>query len=203
MTVLVQVLGLGISEMWCGTIGGLLTIAAVFALQNLPVMGKKIRLEYVGVSSKDLGKHILLGIVGFAAEFPIAMIIAGLSAVLLRWLPQGSHPAIEELSKHHGLGAALPVLIAGSIVAPFWEEIVFRGLLFPGASRLMSSLASGLGLSSFLFAMAHPQGITLWLPLAFVGAASGVLSNYTRSLVPGMVMHSLHNAAIFAVFLLS
>jgi membrane protease YdiL (CAAX protease family) len=197
-----QKLGLHISEMWSETMGGLLTVAGVFGLQYVPVMGKQIRLEYIGVSARDLGKNILLGVVGFVAEFPLALIVAVISTELLKWIPQGSHPAIEQLMKHPNASTVAAVVIAGSIVAPFWEEIVFRGLLFPGSSRLLGSMVSGLILSSFMFASSHPQGITMWLPLAFVGAASGVLSNYSRSLVPGMVMHSLHNAALFAVFLL-
>ena len=186
-----------------GAIAGLLTIVAVFVLQKLKIAGKGILLSTMGVSTKTLGRDIVIGIMGFIAEFPIAMMLAVFSAVLLRVLPQGTHPATEELLKHHDVRTVLPILIAGSIVAPFWEEIVFRGLLFPGLTRIFGAIGPGMLMSSLVFACAHSQGITLWLPLAFVGAASCTLGQYTRSLVPGMVMHCLHNTTIFIVVLLS
>ena len=185
-----------------GAIAGILTIASIFALQYLPVDGKQLRLRELGVTTDNLGKNVLLGFLGFVAEFPVAMILADITTQLLKWLPQATHPASEALSKNHDLKTLIPILIAGSIVAPFWEELVFRGMLFPGMNRLLGSLVPAIVLSSLVFASVHPQGITIWVSLAFVGASSCFLSNQSRSLVPGMVMHSLHNTAIFVMILL-
>jgi len=194
---------LPISEGEVGAGAGLLTIASVFALQRLAVDGKFIVLEYLGFRLTNLKRDVFLGFLGFIAEFPVAMLLAELSTIALHWLPKGTHPASEALMKNHDLRTVIPILISGSIVAPFWEEIVFRGLLFPGLKTLLGGIMPGVLLSSLLFACVHSQGITLWLPLAFVGATSCFLSYQSRSLVPGMVMHCLHNTAIFVMILLS
>ena len=198
----VHLLKLRVSADFEGAIGGLLTIASVFALQHVPVDGKLLRLRDLGVSLDNFGKNIGLGVIGFIAEFPVAMILADITTQLLKWLPQATHPASEALQKSHDLKTLIPILIGGSIVAPFWEELVFRGMLFPGMNRLLGSLVPAIVLSSLVFACVHPQGITIWVSLAFVGASSCYLSYQSRSLVPGMVMHCLHNTAIFVMILL-
>lgn len=188
------------AEMSAG--GGILTICAIFALQRFPVDGKLIHLSTMGLNARNLGKDILLGIVGFLAEFPVAMILGSVSVTLMRWLPKPTHPA-EALEHTHDLRTIIPILVSACIIAPFWEEIAFRGLLFPGIKKLMGGIVPGILLSSIIFASVHPQGIAEWLPLAFIGATSCYLSYQSRSLVPGMVMHGLHNAALCLLMLLS
>ncbi|MDR3691493.1 MAG: type II CAAX endopeptidase family protein [Fimbriimonas sp.] len=179
-----------------------LMVAGVVGLQRFEIEGKRITLKMLGLSTCSLKDDILLGIQGFFAEFPIAMVLAGIGAVLFSFLPKATHPATEALSRDHSLGTLLPIVLLGSVLAPFWEELVFRGLLFPALNRLMGGLIPSILVSSFLFASMHPQGISIWLALAGVGAASCMLSYQSRSLVPSMVMHCLHNSAVFALTLL-
>ena len=158
-----------INEAQMGAISGVLTLLSVIALQKAPVEGKKFSLAQLGVSRENLGKNVMLGILGFLAEFPVAMFLGEICAVLFRWLPKATHPAGEALERSHDLRVVIPILISGCIIAPIWEELVYRGLLFPGLNRLLGGLVPGILASSFLFAAIHPQGITVWLPLAFVG----------------------------------
>jgi membrane protease YdiL (CAAX protease family) len=188
------------AEMSAG--GGLLTIAAIYALQRVPVDGKRIMLSTMGLSTKNLGKDVLLGFAGFLAEFPMAMFLGELSVTLLKFLPKPTHPA-EVLEHTHDIRTVIPILISACIIAPFWEEIAFRGLLFPGMKKLMGGLVPGMVLSSIIFASVHPQGIAEWLPLAFIGATSCYLSYQSKSLIPGIVMHGLHNAVLCLMMLLT
>jgi hypothetical protein len=179
-----------------------LMVVGVIALQRLEVDGKKITLEMLGVSTRNLWQDVATGVQGFFAEFPIAMILAGIGSVIFSFLPKATHPATEVLARDHSLGTIIPVVILGSVLAPFWEELVFRGLIFPALKKFLGGIAPGLLVSSFLFASLHPQGISIWLALSSVGAASCLLSYQSRSLVPSMVMHCLHNSAVFALTLL-
>lgn len=179
-----------------------LLVTGVVLLQRLEVDGKRITLDMIGVSSRDLGQNVILGIQCFFAEFPVALILAGIGSAIFSFLPRATHPATEALSRDHSLATIVPVIVLGSILAPFWEEIVFRGLLFPALKRLMGGMVPGILVSSFLFASLHPQGISIWLALAGVGAASCLVSYQSRSLVPSMVMHCMHNTAVFALTLL-
>ncbi len=191
--------GLGMAS----AVGGVLTIVCIYCLQNVPVMGKQIRLADLGVTRANLARDIGLGVMGFLAEFPVAAILADICAVMLRFLPQPTHPAAEALEQTRDPATVISLLILGCVIAPFWEEIAFRGLIFPGLNRLLGGIVPGILVSSFLFAAVHPQGVAGWIPLAFVGVASCFLARQSRSLIPGMVMHGLHNGAIFAIILLS
>jgi membrane protease YdiL (CAAX protease family) len=90
-----------------------------------------------------------------------------------------------------GGDAALGILSA-VVAAPFFEEIIFRGLLFATFRRRFGLLFSALA-SSLIFAGAHGYG---WVGLASV-LWSGVLWAWsyerTRSLLPGMLAHAAVN----------
>jgi len=97
----------------------------------------------------------------------------------------------EDLVWGGGGDAALSI-ISAVIAAPFFEEVVFRGLLFATFRRRFGLLFSALA-SALIFAVAHGYG---WVGLASV-LWSGVLWAWsyeqTRSVVPGMLAHALVN----------
>ena len=79
---------------------------------------------------------------------------------------------------------------------------MFRGTMLPAISRVTKSPAWGIVISSFLFAAIHPQGLVLWLSLATVGAMAAMVTYQTKSLVPAIVLHAVHNFAIMMMGLL-
>ena len=84
-------------------------------------------------------------------------------------------------------------LVASVIVGPAAEELVFRGFLFLCLRRRLGTITALL-LSSTLFAVAHTQYdlvgvIQVWT----FGLGCGVVAWRTRSIVPGLVIHSLYN----------
>jgi membrane protease YdiL (CAAX protease family) len=97
----------------------------------------------------------------------------------------------EDLVFGGGGDAALAVLSA-VVAAPFFEEIVFRGLLFATFRRRFGFVGAALA-SALIFAVAHGYG---WIGLVSV-LWSGVLWAWsyerTRSLVPGMLAHAVVN----------
>jgi uncharacterized protein len=96
------------------------------------------------------------------------------------------------------LGFAVALFLV-SIVAPFVEEILFRGFVFPGLVRRFGFLA-GLLLSSALFGAAHLSPDT-FVPLSFFGIVLGLLYSATGSILPGIVLHSVNNSvALLAAY---
>jgi uncharacterized protein len=97
----------------------------------------------------------------------------------------------EDMVWGEGGDAAVGILSA-VVAAPFFEEIVFRGLLFATFRRRYGVLFSALA-SATIFAVAHGYG---WVGLASV-LWSGVLWAWsyerTRSLLPGMLAHGAVN----------
>jgi len=173
--------------------GGVTTLLALVLLAKVPVNGKVISLRRAGMSLDNFGRHLGYGVAAFLIEFPICIGLAFFGVAVFSFLPAPSHPANEMLKDADSLLKMLPVLLFGTITAPLWEEFVFRGMIFPALSRVTGKIIFSGILTGFIFAMVHPQGPALWLSLATVGAVGCGLTYYTRSLVPSIVMHMLHN----------
>lgn len=87
------------------------------------------------------------------------------------------------------------LLIAGAIAAPFAEEFLFRGLLYPYL-RANRSLWVAVVVSSILFAVAH--FIPILVPVLIVfGIAEALVVERYKSLYPAIALHALNNAALF------
>lgn len=82
------------------------------------------------------------------------------------------------------------------VVAPIWEEVMFRGFLLPSLSRTLSP-AKGIFLTSLLFSLVHftKEG---FLPLMILGAIFGFSYCATRNLFPAIMLHGLWNMCLLA-----
>ncbi|MFZ4507911.1 MAG: CPBP family intramembrane glutamic endopeptidase [Fimbriimonas sp.] len=172
---------------------GALMIIASLTLATIPIAGRRIPWKLFGLSTENLGRHILWGVCAWVANIPLVAAAAVLGMTLANGLPTPTHPVSEQLMKHQDPKTVLVLLFFGAVAAPIWEEIMFRGMLFPALSQRLKSLPNAAIMSSFLFAMIHPQGLPLWFALATIAGMNCALMNHTRSLVPSIVLHSLHN----------
>ena len=89
-----------------------------------------------------------------------------------------------------GMGIGLFVLVA-VIMAPLFEEIVFRGFLFRGFANSWGWVWGALA-SSAIFGLAHLQ-LDVFLPLAALGFALAWAYRQTGSLWTCITMHGLFN----------
>jgi membrane protease YdiL (CAAX protease family) len=82
------------------------------------------------------------------------------------------------------------------LAAPFFEEVLFRGVLFAGLRDSLGPWTAGLA-SSMLFALLHsdPQAL---LVLTALGGIFAALYHKTGSLWPAILAHSLWNGATVA-----
>lgn len=134
---------------------------------------------------------LLWGVGGFVANIPVLAILLAISMPLIQRLSP-EHPASEAIMEGSTpMQLALLWILAG-VVAPIWEETAFRGFLLKGLSGIMKPAFAVL-LTAFSFAAIHPQGPALWLVLGWVGAMGCFLTLRTRSIVPAIIMHCLHN----------
>ncbi len=183
-----------------GTYG--IMLIAVILIHKLPVLGMRIPLSRLGVSTKNLGKNIGYGVVGYFMALPGLAVSLGIGAELMKIFGKSTHPAAEIATSNPNLATILALFFSASVVAPFWEEIMFRGTLLPALARVLGRPVWGILLSSFMFAAIHPQGVPLWLALGFIGGMNGMLAYQTRSLVPCMVLHALNNGIVLTLALL-
>jgi membrane protease YdiL (CAAX protease family) len=108
---------------------------------------------------------------------------------------QGIAPTHDPRNTHQWviLGVAVVGLV---IVAPFAEELVFRGLGFATLGRF------ALPLTAALFALAHGLPVLL-IPVAIAGLALGWMRQRTGSVLPGMGVHMSLNALALILALLA
>ena len=120
---------------------------------------------------------------------------------LLLGLPLEAQPAMTRFLEARDTKTLLPFLTYALIIAPIWEEVFFRGTLFPWlAHRLPISQAQWL--SALAFGAVHLHTPTL-LPLTFFGVALAGIFRTTQSLIPSILVHSLFNANTCILILLA
>jgi len=94
------------------------------------------------------------------------------------------------------------LLIGGAIVAPFVEEVFFRGFVFTGLIKKWNWKWAAL-ISAALFAVAHVVP-TSFLPIFILGWIFAFLYKASGSIWPAILMHMLTNAvALSAAYAIS
>lgn len=96
------------------------------------------------------------------------------------------------------VGTSLPVVAIGVIlicgVAPVWEELFFRGVVF-GMIRTRLGRWGGAALAGCVFAIVHL--VAVGFPyLAVIGFSLCIMAEWYRSVVPGIILHSVNNALV-------
>jgi len=95
-----------------------------------------------------------------------------------------------------GPAAAVAVtLFATVVLAPFFEEIIFRGVLY-GSLRARWGVAPSVIVSALIFAVAHGYGAAGFASVFCSGALWAWSYEHTRSLLPSMAAHMANNAAV-------
>ncbi len=114
--------------------------------------------------------------------------------------PGGSNPLLELV-----LTAADPIALGcfgftAVVLAPLFEETLFRGVLLPVLTRQWGTWA-GVGVSALTFGLAH-LSLGELLPLVLLGLGLGWLRLRTGRLAPCVLMHALWNGLTFSNLLL-
>lgn len=113
----------------------------------------------------------------------------------------GSHAdgdrSTQFLLPHGGKEIALWIVV--SLTAGICEEAVYRGYLQRQFTALTKNVPAGIILSAGLFGAAHSyQGVRHAAPIAVLGAMTGVLTHWRKSVRPGMIAHAMQDTlAIF------
>ncbi|MDZ7837631.1 MAG: CPBP family intramembrane glutamic endopeptidase [Actinomycetota bacterium] len=84
-----------------------------------------------------------------------------------------------------------------AVVAPFSEEIFFRGFLY-SAFKKAWGVNAGLFLSSLLFALVHME-VYSFIPIFLIGWMLAYMFEKTRSLFPVIFLHAVYNLILIHV----
>ncbi len=184
---------------WMSIVEATLIIGFTLLIALTPIWGRRFALADIGLSSKNLLKNIGWGVGAFFANIPILIGVTILSNGLFSSMPEVSHPIVNEIKNASNYAVWIAIFMSASVQAPIVEEILFRGTLLPAMARVFRSPMLGIVLSSLVFAMGHSTGLPSWLPLASIGAMAAGLTFQTRSLVPAMVLHAVHNGSMLLI----
>jgi membrane protease YdiL (CAAX protease family) len=145
------------------------------------------------------GRWVLWGMGGYFVALPLVILIALLNQKLLGD-QGGGNPLLELIIQSHDPVTAglLFVMVAG--LAPFFEEILFRGFFLTSLTRYLP-LWGAIGVSGLVFAVAHLNLADI-LPLTVLGFVLGFVYTRSRNLLSSMLLHSLWNSGSFLSLLI-
>ena len=130
----------------------------------------------------------------------LLLLLLSSSLYLALGLPLKPQPALMKFLEAKELGQMFPFLAYALVMAPVWEEVFFRGTLFPWLAGRMP-VHQAQWLSALAFGAVHLHGPTL-IPLTFFGALLVGIYRTSGSLVPAILVHALFNANTCALLLL-
>lgn len=170
--------------------GGAIGMAAATSFAAAYLLRRRASWQGLGFGVESLTQDLRLAVGALAVILGPLLAIAGL---LDRFVPY-RHPIIDFLASQRGLPALLLVTVAAVVVAPIAEEFFFRRVL-QGWLETAVGGPRAIAISAVLFGLAHMGQGLAWLPLVLFGGVAGYLARQTGSIVPGIMLHALFNAA--------
>lgn len=136
---------------------------------------------------------------GWLMITPVVM-LAGWLLVNVFGDPGGSNPLLELVLNSRDSLALILLSLTAVLLAPLFEEVIFRGVLLPVLARRVGFSAGAL-LNGLLFAIAHIS-IGELIPLTVLGTGLALVRLRSGRLLPCVLMHAIWNAVTFANLLL-
>lgn len=153
--------------------------------------------EAFGFNSPHLGRCIRLSVVVSVAVLPIAWSLGKLSQKIMTSLQVA--PVLQETVKTVQMAPSLEQkLLIGFfaiVIAPFAEELIFRGILYPTIKQAGFPRLALWG-TSLLFGVIHSNAM-IFLPLTVLAVILTLLYETTNNLLAPILTHSLFNLANF------
>lgn len=142
-----------------------------------------------------LGLNVRQALKGLLMVLPLVSLVGWLQGQL--WGdPGGSNPLLELVLNSHNVPALACFGFTAVVLAPLFEETIFRGALLPVAGRKLGA-AGGILLSGAVFAVAH-LSLGELLPLLVLGIGLGWVRWSSGRLGSCVLMHALWNGLTFA-----
>ncbi len=150
--------------------------------------------DYFQFNFMPIKKAIINGIQGWLTIVPFVLLISLVMNNLID-NQNGSNPLLEIVLNNNNYFSFILLFVTTTIIAPLFEETIFRGVLLPTLSRDFGIIV-GIIVSAFIFALAH-LSLGEMPPLFVLGIGLGITRIASGSLLSSVIMHSLWNGLTF------
>jgi uncharacterized protein len=140
------------------------------------------------------GQWFRWGFSGYLAALPLVILISLLNQKLLQ-NQGGGNPLLEIILNSHDTFSMGLLLLMVAVLAPLFEEILFRGFFLTSLTRYLP-MWGAIGLSGLVFAIAH-LNLSDILPLTVLGCMLGFVYTRSKNLLASMLLHGLWNSGSF------
>ncbi len=139
-------------------------------------------------------KSLLEAFKGWLMVMPFVLLASWLTTLFLGD-PGGSNPLLDMVLSSKNFWALDVLLLTTVLIAPFFEELIFRGVLLPVLVSQQGRLLAVM-ISALIFALAH-LSVAETPPLFVLGIGLALLRLNSGRLLPCVMMHSLWNGITF------
>jgi len=158
------------------------------------------RKDYFQFNFLSIKDAFFQGMRGWLTIVPFVLLISVIMNSLVD-NQNGSNPLLEIVLNNKNFLPFIFLFVTTTLLAPLFEEIIFRGILLPTLSRDFGIIL-GIVFSAFIFALAH-LSLGEMPPLFVLGIGLGITRMASGSLLSSVIMHSLWNGlTFFNLFLL-
>ena len=150
--------------------------------------------DYFQFNFLPIKDAIFQGIKGFLIIIPFVLLVSLIMNLLIS-NQNGSNPLLEIVLNDNNIFSFILLFLTTTFLAPFFEEVIFRGVLLPILSREFGIIL-GITISAFIFALAH-LSLSEMPPLFTLGIGLGITRLISGRLSSSVIMHSLWNGMTF------
>ena len=150
--------------------------------------------DYFQFKGSPIKDAIIIGFKGWLMIIPFVLLVSLIMNSLID-NQNGSNPLLEIVLNNNNYLSFILLFLTTTLLAPLFEEIIFRGILLPNLSRDFGIIL-GISISAFIFALAH-LSISEMPPLLVLGIGLGITRIVSGSLLSSVIMHSLWNGLTF------
>lgn len=125
--------------------------------------------------------------------------ISGFMSLIQQYFQKLFEDYAEQLEKLDG-GNIIIVIILSVFIAPFTEELIFRGMILRRARKTMPFIIANL-VQALLFGIYH-WNVIQGIYAAFLGFLLGIIYYKFRSILAPMLLHACINASSYLIYLI-
>ncbi len=150
--------------------------------------------DYFQFKIKPIKESMYQGFKGWIMIIPFVLLTSLIMNLIVE-NQAGSNPLLEIVLNNNNYFAFILLFITTTLIAPLFEEIIFRGVLLPVLARDYGKTI-GILISSFVFALAH-LSLNEFPPLFVLGIGLATTRLISGRLSSSVFMHSFWNGLTF------